>query len=86
MNRKTRSLLTSAVLCCGITVSGTVIAGPDLPDPPKPKLPDARDLPGMDKDAEWWDPLGLFNDGDKKRHPHGHKPPGHKKHKGKHKK
>lgn len=82
-------LFASAV---GIALPGAALAGPDLPEPPRPgdlpappdppgpapRPPAPGELPGVDDDHPWWDPLGLFDDDDDE-----HRGRGHDKHEGK---
>jgi hypothetical protein len=79
----------------GIAFPGATQAGPDLPDPPHPgdlprppdppgpapRPPAPGELPGVDDDHPWWDPLGLFDDDDDERRGHGHDKHEGKKHK-----
>jgi hypothetical protein len=84
MKREILALLLASGV--GTAFSGIAVAEPDLPKPPgvedlprppdppgpAPRPPAPGDLPKVDDDHPWWDPLGLFDDDDDRKRGRGH--------------
>lgn len=79
-----KHLLAAFLLMAGaaLTLPGVGLAAPDLPEPPRPgdlprppdppgpapRPPAPGELPDVDDDHPWWDPLGVFDDDDDDGH------------------